>query len=449
MVWFFTILLMKLYFYKSAPQDYKAGFQQYFLPNNIKSMRLLSRVWLIIALLVLGSDLFFHFAGHFKGAPIYRLAYYSYAGAGILVFGLDWFLRKRQTVATNSIYRKLCLGYAYVFAITCLLMSVAVQGNPMNNMTMYLLGLALVATLFVLELKELLLLAVLVEATFVIGVSFLDLPTDRIIMNHTGSLFLILFFFLISRLNFSFRLNHYIQLTQIEQKNAELEALNKAKTNILGVVAHDLRGPFGNIEMMTKMLQAKSLPQEQQSRFYEMILKSCQNSKSIINDLLELARFEQEAPCSLMPTDLSSLIEDVEKEWQIKLKDSRRLKVQTATKPLLVNLDEGKFQRVLHNLISNAVKFTQDNGNININLLQSDRNILLNISDDGIGIPDDIKPHLFEPFSKAGRAGVRGEHSVGLGLSITRKLVEMQQGTIEVESLQQGTSFKIVLPAYS
>jgi len=439
---------MRLYFYQSAPAPYQAGFQQYYLPFNVKSLHLLSRVWLLIAALVLGSDLIFDYSGYFKGAALYRVAYHSYAGAGVAVFLVSWWLRKMRVGEHRPVYRYLYLGYAFVFTITSLLMSVAVQGNPMNNMTMYLLGLALVSTLFVFELKELLLLAALVEATFAVGVTFLDLSTERLIMNQTGSVFLILFFFLISRLHYSFRLNHYIQLQQIAQKNAELEELSKAKTNILGIVAHDLRGPYANIEMMAKMLQSKSMPVEQQQRFYDMILKSCLSARNIIAELLDMARFEQEGACQLEPTNLSCLLTDIEKEWQLKLKETRQLLVLKADESIQANLDAEKFKRVLDNLISNAVKFTRENGSIRLNLSQQDRKVLLSVTDDGIGIPDAIKPYLFEPFSKAGRKGVRGEQSVGLGLSITRKLVELQQGTIEVESqANQGTTFRIVLPA--
>lgn len=257
---------MKLYFYRSAPEAYTKAFSRYYLPQNLKALRLLSRVWLLIALLVLASDFVFQYAAHYSGAAFYRVAYYSYAVSGAAVWFLDRWLGGEETEQNHRLYRLLCLGYAFVFAVTCLLMSVAVQGSPVNNMTMYLLGLSLVATLFVLELREVLVLATLVELTFVVGVAFLDLPLERVIMNQTGSLFLILFFFLISRLNYSFRVNHFMQLRLIEAKNEELNALNKAKTDILGIVAHDLRGPFGNIEMMAKMLQKNTLPAEQQAR---------------------------------------------------------------------------------------------------------------------------------------------------------------------------------------
>lgn len=440
---------MNLYFYRSAPQANSQDFHQYYLPHNIRAVRLLSRVWLVIAILVLASNYVVDFGHRFQGAAFYRVAYTLFLTAGLSVYLFDRWLRTKPAERVSTSYRYLYLAYAFVFAVTCLLMSVAVQGSPINNMTMYLLGLSLIAVLFVLELKELLLLATAVELTFVGGVMLLDLPVERIIMNHTGSLFLILFFYFISRLNFSFRYNHFLQLRLIEQKNAELEQLSKAKTQILGVVAHDLRTPFANIEMMASMLIHKPLSPEQQARFFELILKSCQSSKGIINELLEMARYDQEGACAPEPTKLDEFLDHLELEWQLQLKGTRQLQVQKDQEECWVNLDVEKFRRVLDNLLSNAVKFTQEQGNIMVRLMRQDSTIKLEVSDNGIGIPEAMRPHLFEPFSRAGRKGLRGEQTVGLGLSIARKLVEMHQGTLELRHGQeQGTTFRISLPAF-
>ncbi len=409
---------------------------------------MLSRTWLIIAALVFASNFVVSYAHQFPGAALYRVAYSLYLVAGLSVFLVDLWLRSQQAERTRKYYRYLYLGYAFVFAVTCLLMSVAVQGSPINNMTMYLLGLSLIAVLFVLELKELIILAAVVELTFVGGVMLLDLPTERIIMNQTGSLFLILFFFLISRLNYSFRFNHFHQLRLIEEKKEELEQLSKAKTKILGIVAHDLRGPFANIEKMASMLLHKPMAPEQQTRFFEHILKSCQNSKGLINELLEMARYDQEGACLPEPVKLNDLLDELKLSWQFQLKDTRQLFVQKASEDLWVNLDVEKFRRVLDNLLSNAVKFTQEKGNIMVRPVQQESMIHLEITDDGIGIPEAIRSRLFEPFSGAGRKGLQGEQTVGLGLSIARKLVEMHQGTLELDNGQEkGTTFRITLPA--
>lgn len=101
----------------------------------------------------------------------------------------------------------------------------------------------------------------------------------------------------------------------------------------------------------------------------------------------------------------------------------------------------------MDNLISNALKFSGENNHIEISLSTSDINIFICVKDFGIGIPQEHLPHIFDRFSKARRAGLRGETPVGLGLSIVHQIVKKHRGEIEVESLENGgTTFTITLP---
>jgi signal transduction histidine kinase len=115
--------------------------------------------------------------------------------------------------------------------------------------------------------------------------------------------------------------------------------------------------------------------------------------------------------------------------------------------PVYAHINTEKFHRVIDNLISNAIKFSKENDKIEVRLRQTNHNVLIEVKDYGLGIPKDMLPHVFDRFSKAGRKGVRGEQSTGLGLSIVRQIVEKHNGTIEVESMEkQGSTFRIELP---
>ncbi len=437
---------MKLYFFRSAPSEHVKEFREYYLPLNLKNMRILAIVMLSISVTVLASNAILKYDKYVWGAAYYRVAYITYCISSVFALSVEYLLRKK-TLDRVGLYRQLLsVIYAFVFAITCLLMSVAVQGNPVNNMTMYLLGLILVAVLWVLELREALMLILLIELIFLTGLSLLSLTPQQLILNQTGSLFILLFFFILSRLHYSFRLNHFVQLRQIEAQKAALEEANKAKTSILGIVAHDLRTPYASIEMLIKLMQKKMLPADREATAYEMILKSCENAKSIINDLLVTARYEQEAP-QFQKTDLNEFVDEVTAMWQMQLKPGRQLKFSKADFPVYVNLDPERFKRVLDNIISNAAKFTAENGQIRISLIEQANKATLQIADNGIGIPNKLLPHLFDSFTKASRKGINGENSVGLGLSITRKLVQQHGGQIEVDSEENnGTTFRIELP---
>ena len=106
--------------------------------------------------------------------------------------------------------------------------------------------------------------------------------------------------------------------------------------------------------------------------------------------------------------------------------------------------------QVLTNLISNALKFTPDMGNISITLTDQDKDILITVRDTGVGIPKDLQPYLFEKFTRAGRPGIKGEPSIGLGMSITKTIIDWHNGQIWFESEEnKGTTFYIKIPKYS
>jgi two-component system sensor histidine kinase VicK len=112
-----------------------------------------------------------------------------------------------------------------------------------------------------------------------------------------------------------------------------------------------------------------------------------------------------------------------------------------------VEADEVKFMQVINNLISNAIKFTHDGGIITIRIEEKKNLILISIQDNGIGIPEHLQDGLFEKFTKARRPGIKGEPSVGLGMSISKTIVEWHKGRMWFESKEhKGTTFYIELP---
>ena len=112
-----------------------------------------------------------------------------------------------------------------------------------------------------------------------------------------------------------------------------------------------------------------------------------------------------------------------------------------------VEVDDVKLLQVINNLLSNAIKFTHDGGVISVHLREEKGHLLITVKDDGIGIPEVDHAFIFDEFTKAKRKGLRGEKPIGLGLSITKKLVQLQGGEIWVESEEgKGTIFFVKIP---
>lgn len=117
--------------------------------------------------------------------------------------------------------------------------------------------------------------------------------------------------------------------------------------------------------------------------------------------------------------------------------------------PVQVALDQGALQRILHNLLSNALKFTDEGGSVTLRARETTEQIVMEVEDTGIGIDPDFVPDLFEPFHQESSGTTRMHEGTGLGLSVTKELVDLMHGTIEVESTKgEGTCFTIRLPQY-
>lgn len=437
----------KNYIFCAEPTAYAVSFKKKYGIQNLNILRLVATVACGISLLLLLSDLFVEYDAML---PLKTAYFYNCltlcCGSAIVVPIAKILLNNYRKYA--HLVQLVCLAYTVLFIGCCMAVSFFVQLNPKNNMTMYLLGVLLVAVLFVFSLKEVLILMLLVSILFTAGISLCSLPLEQELFNSIGSAFILTCFFVISRVVYSYRLNHHVQVKLIKAQQRQIQKISKAKSDILRIVAHDMRAPFANIEMLVTMLRKrKNMQPEQQEQLYGMIMTSCHKSKDLIHDLLELARLEQEQTFATQPTDMRAFLTEVQADWHQRLGNNKSLLFTFTDKACFVQLHRKKFQRVLDNLLSNAVKFTPDDGLVKVDVEESGQHIVVRISDNGIGIPKHLQLHLFKPFSKASRKGLKGEKSIGLGLHICQKLVEQHGGSIGVESEEQkGTTFFIKLP---
>ncbi|HEY0246351.1 MAG TPA: HAMP domain-containing sensor histidine kinase [Mucilaginibacter sp.] len=320
--------------------------------------------------------------------------------------------------------------------------------NPRNTLVMYMLGLIIAGVFFTFEYYETIALTVLTGVSFAITLSFYQPGVGEVFLNNLASFILLTIFFSMSRLVYSYRADNFLKLRAIEEKNMEIEKASQVKNEILGIVAHDLRNPLAAIKAIAMMMESdESLDEDNQDNLM-LIKASCDKATSIINDLLETANNETTNEFELEQVELNKFLLLIVDEW-LKNKQSQVNILFYGTKtPLYGLLNKEKMQRAMDNLISNAVKFSSTSDHIEVILTELNGEALIRIKDFGIGIPKDLIPYIFDRFSKASRKGIRGEESIGLGLSIVHQIIEKHGGAIEVESKEGvGTTFTIRLKA--
>ncbi|MBI5954823.1 MAG: response regulator [Chloroflexi bacterium] len=239
----------------------------------------------------------------------------------------------------------------------------------------------------------------------------------------------------------------------LNRVNADLARAVRVKDEFLASMSHELRTPLTGILGLSEALQLKVYGElsEKQSKTLKNIEESGRHLLDLINDILDLSKIEagkldlQFAPCSLADVCMGSL----QLIKGMAQKKDQRVYYSPPTDPISVYVDARRLKQMLVNLLGNAIKFTPQNGELGLDVQtnRSGRKIKLTVWDKGIGIKTEDLPNLFKPFVQLDSGLAREYSGTGLGLSLVRRLAELHNGGIEVEStFGEGSRFTIVLP---
>jgi signal transduction histidine kinase len=237
-----------------------------------------------------------------------------------------------------------------------------------------------------------------------------------------------------------------------EQQKYEHALLTQVKDDLLSNVSHDLKNPLTAIRATLYVAQrtlARDLGKDNlYHTYFERIYAQVDQMTYLITDVLDTARFSVGMELDLQVIDIRTLLTTLCAEFQTQTQAKNINLKHTSDTPIYALADERAMHRVLMNLISNAVKFTPEGGHIAIDSKPlDDHRIAIHIQDNGIGIPEEELPHIFERFYRV-PAHQETSKGTGLGLSIVKSIVEQHHGEIVVESEpQQGTTFTITLPS--
>lgn len=237
---------------------------------------------------------------------------------------------------------------------------------------------------------------------------------------------------------------------ELAKKNMELADLNKLKNQFLGMAAHDLRNPLGNIFTYSEFMEEeKENLSGEQIEFLGYIKSQSSYMLKLVTDLLDVTAIESgKIILSVENVDIIELVtQNIELNRLIAEKKNINVSVCTDIKSLSINIDPGKIEQVITNLFTNAVKFSPRQTEILISIEENTEDLIISVKDRGQGIPEEELGLLFQPFQRTSSKTTGGEKSTGLGLFIAKKIVEAHYGKIWVESkFGEGCTFFISLP---
>ena len=242
------------------------------------------------------------------------------------------------------------------------------------------------------------------------------------------------------------------QVRDKERLNIELEKereLRDVKNRFVSMMSHDLKTPLAAIRLANSMLRNygdRSSPEEK-AETYDTIDQQVEHLTELINDVMTISRQDfTGAELDRQIIDLETYCRDILEELQLAYRTKRSLIFSGTDRRIEAWIDVKLMRRALTNLLTNAIKYSPDGAPVHMELAYADCQAIIKIRDQGIGIPQQDLPRLFEPFNRASNVGnIQG---TGLGLAIAKQSVELHGGTITVESaVGQGTTFTITLPA--
>ncbi len=227
----------------------------------------------------------------------------------------------------------------------------------------------------------------------------------------------------------------------------ELEEADKEKDKIMDIVVHDLRGPVSGVYTVADMMLAEGGKSEEDKEWIGMIKGASESALALINQLMGYKNETREAIVKA-PHDIMKVADDTIKLLQLRANEKGiTLRKHLAQSPVIIQVDKEKINRVITNLVVNAIKFSRQGSAIDVTVESKDTTVLMTIKDMGIGIPKVLQNEVFGMFTAARRSGTAGEKTFGLGLSIAKQIVEAHGGRIWLESEEGvGTTFFVELP---
>jgi signal transduction histidine kinase len=435
--------------YKRVPRKLRASYRNYYTLKNLGAVKTGSIIFLILnAVLRILYWVFPESLTRAQNYPEFNISNWIYICVTTVFLGISYlliYLYKKQHKA-DFVMGTFVFAFTFFIIFCGMYSSFIATSDPRNALTLYLTALSIISVVFVLEALETILLIIITELVFTYLLVYTAAEPTEMIYAQLISVTLLFCFYFISRYFYNYKSSHFLQLVDISEKNIAIEKANAFKNEILGMVAHDLRNPIGAIETIAMMMEMDDVDKDTHENL-EMIKASCMRARGIITDLLDAANNENINIIDTRRTEMNHFLKRVISDWKMQ-KNARNGIVFIGTKDQVFSeINAEKFQRVMDNLITNALKFSKDNGKIDIYLNAKDGQSIVEVRDYGLGIPSEMLPHIFERFSKARRPGVRGEQSTGLGLSISKQIIENHKGTIEVASEERkGSTFTIRLP---
>lgn len=242
------------------------------------------------------------------------------------------------------------------------------------------------------------------------------------------------------------------ELTVRREAEKKLRETDRKKDEFLAMLAHELRNPLAPISMAAQLIKLPSSASRQIEQASQIITRQVAHMTSLLDDLLDVSRVTRgKIVLEKEPVDVKGVIADaIEQSKSIVQQKQHQLDVHLTGETVYVDGDKTRLVQIIANILVNAAKYTPSQGSLDLRVDATEEEVLIRISDNGIGIDTELLPHIFELFTQAPRSSDRSQGGLGIGLALVKSLVDLHGGNISAHSrgLNLGSEFTVRLPKY-
>jgi signal transduction histidine kinase len=478
--------------YAALKKSYVRDFMLDACMLNMQRLRFWSVFLIVFTLLQLGSDFLFIKIWSQKQLSIFRSLDIYLGIVTLLVFYVGYFQRPRQIGEVRFFHR--FVVYFYVFSHVVWTACVAgVESVTVNGLPTFLIGIFSAATLFILPSPVFLIALLTGMAGLSLTLRAMQIPLESVIDHYYMAIILVVVAFITSRILYTTRFRNYVSTRELEMVNSTLdnavkertkelsttnillkneieirirfekelkkalmraEEADRLKTLFLANMSHEIRTPLNGIMGFSDLLKNQAAGQDEKSnRFIEIIHKSGEQLLKIIDDILDISMIESNQlkihKIQFSINDLLRITQDFFATYK-KAQNRDALVIRYSTdRPDgedVLYTDPGRLQQILNNLIKNAIKFTES-GTVHFGYTINSPLILFFVEDTGTGVSSELQDKIFERFIQGEEPLHRGYGGAGLGLAISKGIVECLGGKIWLDTTYTpGARFSLSIP---
>lgn len=423
------------------PFSFKKELNETIILINLYRGKLVALIAFLLCLLGVFIDIFIN-KSRWNLIPAYKNLYYLHI-TGMVLFTfliILYYINDMKNLFLNKL-----LHYTFIFfaLLSNEILSINAQFIH-GQMSAYIIAMMFISSIFLLNKVEILIIIIVSFLTFNIGLVMIHINEVDLIGNISNTLTLSVCAFTISQLFFSMYVKNFLI-------NKELESTLKMKDEFLSLMSHELKTPLTVINAATQAIDTlcKEEMSDRLKRYMKNIKQNSNRQLRLVNNILDVTRiYSGRIKIHKKNIDIVFLTKAIVESVTLYSEGKGiNLYFSSSLNNKIIGLDEEKYERILLNLLSNSIKFTNQGKCINVGISSIEDRILLEVRDEGIGIPNDKINLIFERFGQVDSSLSRQAEGTGIGLSLVKLFVEVLGGTITIKSeLGKGSVFSVLLP---